>query len=222
MAGKVVMLNEGVSGKGSVAGLGGVQLRHGRGGGGHGDLVCRPDRADHGRYDNRACDLGSGCRDLRLPNGSAHGGPLGSRRGRALLGSLLWALAFCLLLVNVSSAAVPAITSVTPVTIIKGAGPVNLVIQGVDFVSGDTVAFWGDTAVQTVVYSATTLLAVVPAESLFGEFGELSLQGDGGQSSLYPMLIVASSSAQLEPVLYVAAGLLAALAFILGVGQRWS
>ena len=142
---------------------------------------------------------------------------------RAFLRAVFLAsVAFLLFMPSSSSwAVVPTLVKVTPETIVAGSQSVSLAIQGTGLIAG-TVAMWGATALTTTVLGDTSVVASLPDASVASVgVGIVTLENGQGTSNGIGVLVVDSLSKQLEPVLYVAAGLLGALAFILGMGQRW-
>ncbi|MCZ7627190.1 MAG: hypothetical protein M5R38_16785 [Candidatus Methylomirabilis sp.] len=75
----------------------------------------------------------------------------------------------------------------------------------------------------TTVYGSSAAVAVVP-DGLVASvgIGAVSLENPDGSSNTIGVPVVESLAKELEPVLYVIAGLLGASAFIWGMGQRWS
>lgn len=183
-------------------------------------LDSRSDVAHYGRNDYRSGYSCVGCRDLRVPGSSSDGGPLRDG-GRALFVAL--ALTFCLFWwVDVIWAAVPTLVKVTPESIVAGSQGVSLAVQGTR-IDAATVVKWGVTSLTTTVYGNSAAVAIVP-DSLVESvgIGVVSLENVKGASNVIGIPVVESIATQLEPVLYVAAGLLGAMAFIYGMSQRWS
>ncbi len=210
MAGKGVSVNEGFYVDVCVAG------GHAGGSGGSG-LDGRSDRVDYGRYYDRDCNSRVGRRYLRV-QGCSSDGSISVAWGRALFG----ALALCLVgWVDVSWAVVPTLLSVTPVEVVKGSTGVSLAIQGAGFDVG-TVGKWGVVDLVTTVYGTSAAVVAVP-DSVLADVGVgvVTLVNADGSSNGVPVPVVESFAKQLEPVLYVAAGLLGAMAFIWGMGMRW-
>ncbi|PWB48950.1 MAG: hypothetical protein C3F12_00165 [Candidatus Methylomirabilota bacterium] len=132
-------------------------------------------------------------------------------------------LAFCFLSwVDVIWAAVPTLEKVTPETVVAGSEGVFLAIQGTG-IDANTVVTWGVTSLSTTVYGSSAAVAVVP-DGLVASvgIGAVSLENPDGSSNTIGVPVVESLAKELEPVLYVIAGLLGASAFIWGMGQRWS
>lgn len=213
MAGKVVILNDI---RFDFVGGAGLGVRGVSGSG----LDGRSDVAHYGCDDYRSGYSCVGCRDLRVPGSSSDGGPLRDG-GRALFVAL--ALILCLFWwVDVIWAAVPTLVKVTPESIVAGSQGVSLAVQGTR-IDAATVVKWGVTSLTTTVYGGSAAVAIVP-DSLVESvgMGVVSLENLKGESNMIGVPVVDSISKQLEPVLYVAAGLLGAMAFIYGMSQRWS
>lgn len=178
-------------------------------------------RPDYGCYDYRSGGPGRWCSDSGFPDCSWYDSSLTGCWGRALL--LALALSFCLVgWTDVVWAAVPVLVKVVPDSIVAGSQGVSLSIQGTGLDVG-TAVHWGVTELVTTVYGDTSAVAVVP-DSLVADVGGgvVSLVNVDGASNTIGIPVVDSIAHQLEPVLYVAAGLLGAMAFIWGLGTRWS
>lgn len=185
-----------------------------------GDVDRRRDWVDD-RCDNYRLGVARGCaRHLRFPRGAAYGGALIGLGTRALL--IVGALAFCLAAwADVTWAVVPTLEKVVPDTVVAGSLGVSLAIQGTG-IDANTVVYWGATSLATTVYGSTAAVAAV-SDSLVESvgIGVVSLENLDGSSNAIGVLVVESIAQELEPVLYVLAGLLGATAFIWGMGSRW-
>lgn len=116
--------------------------------------------------------------------------------------------------------AVPILVKVMPDSIIKDSQGVSLAILGTGIDSG-TVVLWNGTALATTVLGDTSAIAVVPDSFLMAVgVGVVDLSNSDGVSNSVGVPIVDSMSTQLQPILYVLAGLLGAWAFINGFGSR--
>lgn len=227
MARKVVILNENCFGFSGGAVLGRCRVCGG-------SLDSRSDVFDYGRDHDRSGYSWVGCRDLWVQGRSSDGGPLVGTRAKAgvvkaaraaLCRVLLTTLALSLCLfwwVDVIWAAVPTLVKVMPESIVAGSQGVSLAVQGTR-IDAATVVKWGVTSLTTTVYGDSAAVAIVP-DSLVESvgMGVVSLENVKGASNMIGIPVVESIATQLEPVLYVAAGLLGAMAFIYGVSQRWS
>jgi len=180
----------------------------------------RLDRADHGRDHDWHFNLGCVGGHPGIPDCSADGGPLVGRWTRALL--ILGALAVCCATwVEVTWAVVPTLEKVIPETVVAGSSGVSLAIQGTG-IDANTVVKWGATSLLTTIYGSSAAVALVP-DSLVESvgIGAVSLENPDGSSNTIGVPVVEPVAKELEPVLYVIAGLLGAMAFIWGMGTRW-
>lgn len=221
MAGRGVIVNEVIEEVGRVrcgrgkcrrccccGGYSGGSCRH---------LVGRSGKSDHGRNYYRARDLGSGRRDLRVPGCASDGGTLVGFWGRALLLALALNVGLC----GASWAVVPVLEKVVPDTLVMESQGNSLIVQGMGLDVG-TVVKWGATSLSTSVYGSTSAVASVP-DSLVAAVGVgvVTLENVDGVSNAIGVPVVEPLSKQLDPVLYVVAGLLGAMAFIFGFGTKW-
>lgn len=132
------------------------------------------------------------------------------------------ALALCLVgWLDVVWAAVPVLTKVQPETLVAGSTGVSIAVEGTGIDAG-TVVKWGATALSTVVLGGSGATASVPDALLESvTVGVVTLENGDGVSNGLGVPVEESLSKQFEPILYVAAGLLGAMAFIWGMGTRW-
>lgn len=232
MAGKGVIWNEEAVEKGGTSCCGWCCSGGGVSGSG---LDGRSDVADNGRDHDRNGYPGVGCRDLRFPGCSSNGGPIGGGTVgagviRAVGGALVVTLALCVGVWADVAWAEPVITGVMPADLSKGGvTDATVVVTGIGIQPGMQVR-WLASGVgleTSVSVDGTTAVAVLPVNLL--EAAGTGVQGVDvydastmvGSNQLW-VNVSESMESQLAPILYVAAGLLGAMAFIFGMGQRWS
>jgi len=133
----------------------------------------------------------------------------------------LLALALNVGLCGASWAVVPVLEKVVPDTLVMESQGNSLIVQGMGLDVG-TVVKWGATSLSTSVYGSTSAVASVP-DSLVAAVGVgvVTLENVDGVSNAIGVPVVEPLSKQLDPVLYVVAGLLGAMAFIFGFGTKW-
>lgn len=135
--------------------------------------------------------------------------------GAALVMLCLWGWP-----VQVWAGVPPSLIEVKPGVLVAGSKGVSVVVLGTDMIPG-TVIRWGGTQLLTTLYSDVSGSAVVP-DALLADpgIGVIDVSNSEGVSNSIGVPVTESFSKQLEPVLYVAAGLLGAMAFIWGMGTR--
>lgn len=143
-------------------------------------------------------------------------------RGASRIGSAVW-LASLLILCGVGSASAvgPVLERVTPYEIVAGSEGVSIAVQGTGF-DVSTVVKWGATALSTTVYGSTAAVASVPDATIASAgMGVITVENNDGGSNSIGVPVVDGISKQLEPVLYIVAGIMGAMAFIWGFGTKW-
>lgn len=191
--------------------------------GGCRNLVGRSDQPDCRCNHGGDSDSRLGGRHLRFSGGASDDRALRVLRGRASFVALAFLLCFPFW-ADLSWAwkpqVVPILVKVMPDSIIKDSQGVSLAILGTGIDSG-TVVWWNGTALETTVLGDTSAIAVVPDSLLTAVgVGVVELSNSDGVSNSVGVPIVDSMSTQLQPILYVLAGLLGAWAFINGFGSR--
>ncbi|TAN40219.1 MAG: hypothetical protein EPN22_17465 [Nitrospirae bacterium] len=105
-------------------------------------------------------------------------------------------------------------------SIVKDSVGVSIAVSGTGF-TPSMVVKWNSLDLATTIYGLTSAVAVVPDSLLTSVgVGVVSVSNSNGVSNSIGITVVESMSTELAPVLYVAAGLLGAMAFILGFGLR--
>ncbi len=92
----------------------------------------------------------------------------------------------------------PLLTAIAPATVAAGGAPLNLTLQGANFVSGISTAYWNGTPLPTTFVSPTVLTAVIPAPLAQGTFAVMVVnQPPGGGTSAPLPVTVTLPAAQL-------------------------
>lgn len=142
----------------------------------------RPDRVDHGCYNHRGDSSRlNGC-DLRVPGGSPDGRAL-KLRGRASFVALAFLLCFPFW-PDLSWAAAPVLTSISPSSAIAGAAGFTLTLTGSAFVNLSSV-LWNGSARPTTFVSSTSLTATIYASDVADSGSKaVSVTGSTGTSGV--------------------------------------
>ena len=207
---KGVVANEGfVVGVGSAGsrlrGVGGSCLDRGHNG------------FDYRCHDYRHVSACAGRGHFRVPRRPADGSlVMAARAGVAVIAGVL-----VLGSGTLAHAVVPVLDRVVPETVVAGSQGVSLAVQGTGIDAG-TVVKWGALSLATTVYGSTSAVGVVPDNAVVSPgVGVVALENADGSSNSIGVPVVESLGKQFEPILYVAAGLLGAMAFIWGMGSKW-
>ncbi len=187
--------------------------------GGYRHVDRRSVQRDRGYYHDRPGNPGSGCSYFRISDCAGHAGPLISGGlGRALL---VGALALVLLLFGDVAGA--GITKVLPSQFFVGDTGQVIVIEGSSFTSAGHV-YWGSTLLTGGTLSGNSIWSVPVPDALLSAAGSAYIRISEPTYWTNGVGVVVSQPMwmQLAPVLYVSAGLLGAIAFIWGMGTKWS
>lgn len=125
-----------------------------------------------------------------------------------LWGSMAWAV-------------VPTLEKVAPGELVSGSEGVSIAVQGTGF-DVSAVVMWGAVSLSTTLYGTTGAVALVP-NAVIAEpgMGIITVVNNDGASNSIGLPVTESVAKQFEPVLYIAAGLMGAMAFIWGFGTKW-